>query len=31
MENKAKIYNLGELFCVPGGFAEGARKTRAVY
>ena len=28
MKNKSKIYKLGELFCGPGGFAEGARKTR---
>ena len=27
MKNKSKIYKLGELFCGPGGFAEGARKT----
>ena len=27
MNNKNKIYDLGELFCGPGGFAEGARKT----
>ena len=28
MNNKSKIYKLGELFSGPGGFAEGARKTR---
>ena len=27
MKNKSKIYKLGELFCGPGGFAEGANKT----
>jgi len=27
MNNKSIIYNLGELFCGPGGFAEGASKT----
>ena len=27
MNNKTKMYDLGELFCGPGGFAEGARKT----
>ena len=27
MNNKNKMYNLGELFCGPGGFAEGAKKT----
>ena len=26
MANKTKIYNLGELFCGPGGFAEGEEK-----
>jgi site-specific DNA-cytosine methylase len=28
MNKKSKIYKLGELFSGPGGFAEGARKTR---
>ena len=28
MNSKHKIYKLGELFSGPGGFAEGARKTR---
>ena len=27
MNNKSIIYNLGELFCGPGGFAEGAKKA----
>jgi DNA (cytosine-5)-methyltransferase 1 len=28
MSSNSKIYKLGELFCGPGGFAEGANKTK---